>query len=156
GRMTVRRTGEGAYALTRRTISRDEYARFAEATGREAALCRERASLLRVISPRDWRSPGFEQAGSDAAVCVSWDDADAYARWLGQRNGARYRLPTAGEARDFPAQTGATPVAEWLLDCSGDCLSRAVGGDSWRGGEPGPRQASRGFDDVGFRLVREP
>ena len=154
--MTVRRTGEGAYALTRRTISRDEYASFAEATGREAALCRERASLLRVISPRDWREPGFDQSGGDAAVCVSWDDADAYARWLGGRTGARYRLPTAGEARAFPAQVGATPVAEWLLDCSGDCQERAVGGESWRREESGPRQTGRGYDDVGFRLVREP
>ena len=156
GQMTVRHTGDGGYALTRRPISRDEYARFADATGREPALCRERASLLRVFSPRDWRSPGFEQSGTDAAVCVSWDDADAYARWLSQRNDARYRLPTASEARAFAAQAGATPVAEWLLDCNGDCQARAVGGQSWRREQSGPRQTGRGYDDVGFRLVREP
>ena len=156
GRMTVRRAGEGAYALTGHTISREEYARFAEATGREPARCRERASLLRMLAPRDWTSPGYEQSGSDAVVCVSWDDADAYARWLGQRNDARYRLPTASEARAFPAWVGATPVAEWLLDCSGDCQQRAVGGESWRRDESGPRQTGRGYDDVGFRLVREP
>lgn len=154
--MTVRSAGDGAFALTARTISRDEYARFAEASGREPALCRERASLLRVLSPRDWTSPGFEQAGSDGVVCVSWEDADAYARWLGQRTGARYRLPTANEAAAFPASTGATPLAEWLLDCEGDCRTRAVGGSSWRREGSGPRPAARGYDDVGFRLVREP
>ena len=156
GRMTVRKDGDAAYALTARTISLDEYARFATASGREPALCRERASLLRVFSPRDWSSPGFEQSGSDGVACVSWDDADAYARWLGQRNGARYRLPTAGEAAAFPAATGATPLAEWLLDCEGSCESRAVGGSSWRREASGPRQTGRGYDDVGFRLVREP
>ncbi|NLB57108.1 MAG: protein kinase [Gammaproteobacteria bacterium] len=156
GRMTVRSGGDEAYALTARTISLDEYARFASASGREPALCRERASLLRMFSPRDWSSPGFEQSGTDGVACVSWDDADAYARWLGQRNGARYRLPTAGEAAAFPAATGATPLAEWLLDCQGDCESRAVGGSSWRNAASGPRQAGRGYDDVGFRLVREP
>ena len=156
GHMTVRSAGDGAYALTARTISRDEYARFAEATGREPARCRERASLLRMLAPRDWTSPGFEQAGTDGVVCVSWDDADAYARWLSQRNGARYRLPTASEAAAFPGTTGATPLAEWLLDCQGDCQAREVGGSSWRREASGPRQAGRGYDDVGFRLVREP
>ncbi len=156
GRMIVRSSGDDAYALTARAISRDEYARFANASGREAARCRERASLLRVLSPRDWTSPGFEQSGTDGVACVSWDDADAYARWLGQRNGARYRLPTSSEAAAFPASTGATPLAEWLLDCEGDCQARAVGGNSWRREASGPRQAGRGYDDVGFRLVREP
>ena len=156
GRMTVRAAGDGAYALTARTISRQEYARFAEASGREPARCRDRASLLRVLSPRDWTSPGFEQGATDGVVCVSWDDADAYARWLGRRNGARYRLPTASEAAAFPPATGATALAEWLLDCEGDCQSRAVGGSSWRRGASGTRPAGRGYDDVGFRLVREP
>ncbi|MGY0634354.1 bifunctional serine/threonine-protein kinase/formylglycine-generating enzyme family protein [Luteimonas sp. A478] len=156
GRMTVQRGGDGAYALTRLHISRNDYARFAEATGREPALCRERASLLRMFSPRDWTSPGFEQSGSDAVVCVSWDDADAYARWLGQQNGARYRLPTAGEAGALPVTAGVQAVAEWLLDCNGDCRARAVAGDSWRRSGAGPRSTERGYDDVGFRLVREP
>src|SRR5690606_14065549 len=43
----------------RRLVSRDEYAAFADATGRAPARCRERASLLRVIAPRNWRAPGF-------------------------------------------------------------------------------------------------
>lgn len=155
-RMTVQRGGDDAYALTRLHISRNEYTRFAEATGREPALCRERASLLRMLSPRDWTSPGFEQSGSDAVVCVSWDDADAYARWLGQQNGARYRLPTASEASALPVTAGSQPVAEWLLDCNGDCQTRAVAGESWRRNRAAMRSTERGYDDVGFRLVREP
>ncbi|MDH5823367.1 bifunctional serine/threonine-protein kinase/formylglycine-generating enzyme family protein [Luteimonas sp. RD2P54] len=155
--MTVMRKGEGAYALARRTVGLDDYRRFATATGREAALCRERASVLRVFSPRDWTSPGFAQAGGDAVVCVSWADAEAYARWLSERNGHRYRLPTASEATGLAYQSGATPVAEWLLDCASDCSRRRIRGASWRdGGQARDGDASRGYDDVGFRLVREP
>lgn len=156
GGMTVQRAGDGAYALTRRLISREEYARFAEATGREPALCRERASLLRMLSPRDWTSPGFDQQADDAVVCVAWDDADAFARWLGRQNGGNYRLPAAGEAGLLAAAPGGRKLSEWLLDCSDDCQTRAVSGDSWRRGGSPARAGGRGYDDVGFRLVREP
>lgn len=156
--MTVVRDGDGAYAMTRRPISRSEYGRFAEASGRSVTLCRERASVLRVLSHRDWTSPGFEQADGDPVVCVSWDDASAYARWLSERNGHRYRLPTATEAdAAAPVQAGERAVAEWLLDCDNGCERRRVRGDSWRRGEQErARDVNRGYDDVGFRLIREP
>ncbi|PJJ99099.1 hypothetical protein CO641_05630 [Lysobacteraceae bacterium NML91-0213] len=155
-RMTVVRSGDGAYAMTRRHISRSDYARFAEATGRAATLCRERASVLRVIARRDWTDPGFEQGNGDPVVCVSWEDAQAYAQWLGARNGHRYRLPTAVEASGSAATAGPRAVAEWLLDCEGGCARRRVRGNSWRNEDGGARDGGRGYDDVGFRLVREP
>ncbi|MCD9047063.1 bifunctional serine/threonine-protein kinase/formylglycine-generating enzyme family protein [Luteimonas sp. MHLX1A] len=156
-RMTVVRSGDGAYALTRRHISRSDYARFAEATGRPATLCRERASVLRVIARRDWTDPGFEQGTADPVVCVSWEDAQAFAQWLGARNGHRYRLPTTVEASGSAAAAGSRAVAEWLLDCEGDCVRRKVRGSSWRRDEDSrARDGGRGYDDVGFRLVREP
>ena len=75
-----------------------------------AALCRERTSLLRVLAPRSWKSPGFEQSPQHPVVCVSWSDAQAYAHWLSQRTGHRYRLPTASEAHALPGTGGAKPV----------------------------------------------
>ena len=141
----------------RRPVSRDEYAAFVDATGREPARCRERASLLRVVSPRDWRSPGFDQAASDPVVCVSWDDARAYAQWLGQRDGIAYRLATSSEWSRLPTPAGARRVAEWNVDCSGNCDQRVASGASWRheAAAPAGREAARGFDDLGFRLVRD-
>ena len=65
---------------------------------------------------------------------MSWNDADAYARWLGQRSGHHYRLPTAAEARALPATGGAKPVAQWLGECSDGCRKRMAAGSSWRGG----------------------
>jgi serine/threonine-protein kinase PpkA len=144
-------------AAMRRPVSRDEFAAFAEATGREPARCRERASLLRVVAPRTWRTPGFEQSGSAPVVCVSWDDASAYSAWLGQRDGMKYRLATASEWSRLPSAAGERRVAEWNIDCSGSCTQRVASGAGWRdeSAAPAGREAARGFDDVGFRLVRD-
>ncbi|MDH7453287.1 bifunctional serine/threonine-protein kinase/formylglycine-generating enzyme family protein [Luteimonas composti] len=139
-----------------RPVSRAEYARFAEVNGREPALCRERISLLRVLDPRNWQTPGFEQGDGDPVVCVSWRDADAYAQWRGRRDGHRYRLATAAEAARLPAAPGERAVSEWRADCGDSCARRAATGPSWRtDSRSRSLVAERGYDDVGFRLVRD-
>ncbi|WP_242113140.1 bifunctional serine/threonine-protein kinase/formylglycine-generating enzyme family protein [Luteimonas aquatica] len=150
--------GEGhAFAAAPGPVSRDEYARFAAATRREMALCRERGSLLRLFSPRNWKSPGFAQVGSQPVVCVSWADAEAYAHWRSAQDGRRYRLPNAAEAKLLPADPEQVrAVAEWNNDCDGHCAKRLSNGSSWRGAK-GARglPADRGYDDVGIRLVSD-
>src|SRR5690606_13375366 len=90
-------------------------------------------------------------------VCVSWNDASAYAEWLGARDGLDYRLATASEWSRLPAVGGERRLAEWNLDCSGSCEQRIASGASWRdeAGAPAAHEAGRGYDDLGFRLVRD-
>ena len=142
-------------ALARQPVSRALYARFSQATGREASLCRERASLLRVIDPRSWREPGFPQGNDDPVVCVSVADAEAFAGWYSRQTGHDYRLPSAAEARMLASLPGNRALSLWVRDCGSDCQQRQVLGGSWRDGK-GQRAlaASRGYDDVGFRLLR--
>ncbi len=150
-------SGGRIVAVGRSEVSRGDYARFAAATGRTPSLCRERASLLRLLAPRDWTSPGFEQTDGQAVVCVSWQDAEAYLHWLGQRDGRRYRLPTAAEAKQIAPGSDNKPVAEWLADCEQSCRRRMAHGKSWRGvADSRPLDPGRGYDDVGFRVVRDP
>jgi tRNA A-37 threonylcarbamoyl transferase component Bud32 len=152
----LRETTTGAVAVGRKAVTRADYARFVEATRRAASLCRERASLLRVIAPRDWRSPGFFQGEAEPVVCVSLQDAEAYAGWYSRRTGQRWRLPSATEARETATQSGNRAVSLWSSDCSGGCARRLVSGTSWRSGiSQRPLLANRGYDDVGFRLVRD-
>ena len=83
-------------------------------------------------------------------------DAEAFARWRSQQTGHRYRLPTSAEALALDADTGDRPVSLWSRDCGPSCSRRAALGASWRSGQ-GRRvlPADRGYDDIGFRLLRE-
>lgn len=142
---------EGTAGTGPGVVSRGQYAQFARATGRPAALCRERGSPLRVLAPRSWESPGFAQSSAHPVVCVSWNDANAYAQWASQRSGRKYRLPgnAAGTA------SAGKPIAVWLDACADGCRSRLASGRTWRGvtGKR-PLDPNRGYDDVGFRLVQ--
>jgi hypothetical protein len=181
-------------AFMREEVSRADYANFAKRTGRPVAKCRNRTAPIN-LKKRSWDSPGFEQSGSHPAVCVSYEDARAYAAWLSERTGASFRLPTAAEFKRISSYSGSgsacqdgrvscggegtvptgqgpsSPLGllgvkgnarEWLSDCAGGCREHLVGGVGWRDsanraqpGRTGGMDANVGFDDVGFRLVRE-
>jgi serine/threonine-protein kinase PpkA len=87
-----------AFAIQTTDVTRGAYARFVAASGRAASTCHESQSLLaRLPRGLNWRAPGFAQTDDHPVVCVSWNDANAYARWLSKHTGATYRLPTKQE-----------------------------------------------------------
>jgi serine/threonine-protein kinase PpkA len=86
-----------AFALGRYEVTRGEYAEFARATSRPTASCRQPGKLWSALERLDWRKPGFAQDDRHPAVCVSWDDANAYVQWLSKRTHHRYNLPSQAE-----------------------------------------------------------
>jgi serine/threonine protein kinase len=85
------------YAIGVTDVTRGAYRAFAQATGRPASRCRESQSLFARSRDLGWESPGFDQTEDHPVVCVSWQDAKAYAEWLSRRTGQHYRLPTQQE-----------------------------------------------------------
>ena len=119
------------------TVSRADYARFANATGRVAADC-GKGFFGRKLR---WNNTGSDRK---PVACVSAADAQAYASWLGAQDGLRYRLPSAGELRAHP-----TALSGWLALCADHaCNNRVVNGKAK------PMDAARGYSDVGILLVR--
>jgi len=89
--------GLPAFAIEQVEVTRADYATFARATHRAASTCLAAHNPFSRLRHLDWRAPGFAQGGDQPAVCVSWDDAAAYAAWLSKTTGVTYRLPSSGE-----------------------------------------------------------
>jgi formylglycine-generating enzyme required for sulfatase activity len=67
---------------------------------------------------------------------VSWNDAQAYAKWLSTQTGQRYRLPSASEW-EYAARAGSEAVQPWNPDGSGACASANVADENAAGRYPG-------------------
>jgi len=86
-----------AFALGTTEVTRAEYLKFADATQRAAAKCRDSTGVFAFLRKRDVRAPGFAQDADHPVVCVTHADAVAYAAWLSERTKRPYRLPGRGE-----------------------------------------------------------
>jgi len=91
-----------AFAIGKYEVMFHEYDRFATATGR--------------LLPND---QGWGR-GRRPVINVSWRDAVAYAQWLSQQTGQRYRLPTEPEW-EYAARAGTTTSRYWGDDPDQGC-----------------------------------
>ena len=117
------------FAIAIDPVTRGEYARFVRATKRVTPdSCRvydvsfADNDLVRVRG-KNWKRPNFRQADDHPVVCLTWNDANAYASWLNKQVGASvtgpYRLPSEAEW-EYAARGGTTTPYYW-----GNAISRA-------------------------------
>lgn len=81
-------------AVSRFEVTRAQYTAFSAETGRPMpSTCNTAQGQV-----GHWRDPGYQQNGdTDPVVCVSWDDAQDYVRWLGRKTTESYRLLSEAE-----------------------------------------------------------
>lgn len=101
------------FSISITEITRDQFDAFMRATRYGGGgPCADAHGRLFGSTDGDWRAPGFEQDGNHPIVCVSWDDATAYARWLSKTTGKAYRLPREDEW-EYAARAGSTAGRHW-------------------------------------------
>jgi formylglycine-generating enzyme len=149
-----------SFAISETEVTRDQYAAFVRATNRAAdGGCYTHGDGTSDISVEvesaSWRAPAFEQTSDHPVVCVSWEDAKEYARWVSGKTGHHYRLPTEAEW-EYAARAGTTSPFFW-----GDGADNGCG--YMNGGDPSLLRAlptwqkaiekSRRDGDAGARLL---
>lgn len=112
------------FALARTAVTVAEFREFVRASGYVpdsvrlggASVYDERSGALRDDSEATWQDDYAGRKADDnlPVVNVSWNDARAYADWLGQRTGKVYRLPS--EAEFEYALRGGTRSRYWWGD----------------------------------------
>ena len=68
-------------------------------------------------------------------VRVSWQEATAYARWLSDKSGLRFRLPTEAEW-EYAARAGKTDASYWGSDASQACRYAKIYDETARKAKP--------------------
>lgn len=110
------------FAMARAEVTIGQFREFVRASSYQpdsvklggASVYDERSGALRDDPDATWQSDYAGRNTSDdklPVVNVSWNDAKAYADWLSQRTGKRYRLPS--EAEFEYALRGGTTTRYW-------------------------------------------
>ncbi|MCG9681520.1 SUMF1/EgtB/PvdO family nonheme iron enzyme [Vibrio sp. Isolate23] len=92
------------------------------------------------ISKGYWRNPGFKQASNSPVVCVSRNDAQAYANWLSNKTNHSYRLPNEDEW-EIAARAGAETHYWWGDQFIPNQANTGWGGTPWSNKSTSPVNA---------------
>ncbi len=103
-----------SFALARTEVTRGQFAAFVAATGHvtgDECLILS-GSNWEETGGINWRNPGYDQQDDHPVVCINWDDAKSYVRWLSQISGKQFRLPSESEW-EYAARAGVTTARYW-------------------------------------------
>jgi formylglycine-generating enzyme required for sulfatase activity len=98
-----------SFAVGKLHVIVNQFAAFVKETGYQASTTCDKW-LSGDSRDGSWRDPGFAQEGSHPVVCVKWDDANAYAKWLAKQTGKPYRLLSEAEW-EYAARGRTSPGA---------------------------------------------
>lgn len=106
-----------SFAFSRYPITVREFRAFVSETGYDAGsqCITSHDGEFALHEGRNWSSPDFSQEDNNPAVCINWDDANAYAAWLSKKTGKSYRIPSEAEY-EYANRAGTSTTYWWGND----------------------------------------
>ncbi len=102
------------FAIGAFEVTRFQYGEFVKATDRktEPGCVVWAGDWDRSANGKSWADAGIPQSDDHPAVCVSKDDAEAYAAWLTEKTGRKYSLPSEAQY-EYALRAGGTTRHPW-------------------------------------------
>lgn len=120
---------ERPFWLAIHEVTVGQYRKFVDATGHltAAELSNEggyayhpRPKRLEPDPKASWRYTGFDQDETHPVVNLTWNDAQAFCKWLSKEEKVTYRLPTEAE---WEYACRATTTTIWSFGADQTCLA---------------------------------
>jgi len=133
-----------SFAMSKYEVTVREFRQFVNATGYkteaekgDGCYTYNNGSWNKVRNA-NWRNPNFSQNDNHPVVCISWNDAMAYTKWLSQQTGKQYSLPSEAQW-EYAARAGTKTARYWGNDADDACryanvhdkTSKTENGFSW-------------------------
>ena len=134
-RPVVEKTIANSFAMQSKEVTVAEYERFVANTGYKTEAEKNRGCAYYLNgepvweATLNWRNPGFEQESDFPAVCLTYNDAKAYADWLSGQTGHLFRLPNEVEW-EYAARAGTETEYPW-----GNEIGKNLANCGWCGSE---------------------
>jgi len=119
------------YALGKTEVTVGQFRRFVSATnyqtdaeknsgGNSGCFAWASDNKFDWRAGRSWRTPGWAVKDSEPVVCVSFNDAEAYLKWLSSTTNKGYELPSESQW-EYAARSGTTTSYYWGDDPNQAC-----------------------------------
>lgn len=141
-RPVVEKTIANSFAMQSKEVSVGEYEQFVANTGYKTEAEKDRGCAYYLNgepvweATLNWRNPGFDQESDFPAVCLTYNDAKAYADWLSGQTGQLFRLPNEVEW-EYAARAGKETEYPW-----GNEIGKNLANCGWCGSEWSNRSAA--------------